>query len=77
MIKTQIYLTEEENSSISRLSQILGSGKNQIIRQAIDEFILKRETSRRLSALREARGMWADRTDISDLNEQRQSFDRF
>jgi hypothetical protein len=77
MVRTQIYLTEEENSSISRLSQILGSGKSQIIRQAIDEFILKRETSKRLNALREARGMWADRTDIPDLREQRQSFDRF
>ena len=77
MVRTQIYLTEEENSSIARLSQILGSGKSQIIRQAIDEFILKRETSKRLNALREARGMWADRKDIPQLRAQRQSFDRF
>ncbi len=77
MVRTQIYLTKEENSSIARLSQILGSRKSQIIRQAIDEFILKRETSKRLNALREARGMWADRTDIPQLRAQRQSFDRF
>lgn len=77
MVKSQIYLTEEENSSITRLSRLLGSGKSQIIRQAIDEFILKRETSKRLNALREARGMWAERTEIPDLRAQRESFDRF
>jgi hypothetical protein len=77
MVRTQIYLTEEENTAISRLSKVLGGGKSQIIRQAIDEFIQKRESSRRLNALREACGMWADRTDLPDFRALRESFDRF
>jgi predicted DNA-binding protein len=77
MIRTQIYLTELENNAISRLSKSLGGGKSQIIRQAIDEFIEKRESSRRLNALREARGMWAKRKDLPDFRSLRESFDRF
>ena len=77
MIRTQIYLTEEENTSIARLSQILGHGKSEIIRQAIDEFIHRRDSTRRLKALQAARGMWADHPDLPDARAMRAAFDRF
>ena len=77
MVRTQIYITEEENTSIARLSQILGHGKSEIIRQAIDEFIHRRDSTRRLKALQAARGMWADHPDLPDARAMRATFDRF
>lgn len=77
MIRTQIYLTEEEISAISRLSSVLGHGKSELIRQAIDEFIDRRDTTNRLKKLRAARGMWEERQDIPDIRQMRKEFDRF
>jgi hypothetical protein len=77
MIRTQIYITEEESTSIARLSQILGHGKSEIIRQAIDEFIHRRDSTRRLKALQAARGMWADHPNLPDARAMRATFDRF
>lgn len=77
MIRTQIYLTEEENSAIARLSKSHKRGKSEVIRQAIDEFIQRRDGAGRLKALRVARGMWADHSALPDLRKMRKSFDRF
>jgi metal-responsive CopG/Arc/MetJ family transcriptional regulator len=77
MVRTQIYLTEDENTAISRLSAVSGHGKSEIIRQAIDEFIQRRDTTNRLRKLRAARGIWKDRLDIPDVRQMRSEFDRF
>jgi hypothetical protein len=77
MVRTQVYLTTEESTSLARLSQVLGHGKSELIRQAIDEFIHRRDSSKRIKALRAARGMWADRPDVPDVRAMRNSFDRF
>jgi predicted transcriptional regulator len=77
MVRTQIYLTEEESASISRLSKALGHGKSEIIRQAIDEFILRRDFTKRRKLVQAAAGMWADHPGVPGLRELRDSFDRF
>jgi len=77
MIRTQVYLTEEESSAITRLSRALGHGKSELIRQAIDEFIDRRDTTNRLKKLRAARGIWAERQDSPDMRKMRAEFDRF
>lgn len=77
MVRTQIYITDEENSAISRLSAVSGHGKSEVIRQAIDEFIERRDTTNRLRKLRAARGIWKDRVDIPDVRQMRADFDRF
>ena len=77
MIRTQIYLTEKENSAISRLSRSLGHGKSELIRHALDEFIARRDAPSSLKNLRAARGMWSGRRDIPDVRRIRAEFDRF
>ncbi|MEX1118740.1 MAG: ribbon-helix-helix domain-containing protein, partial [Terrimicrobiaceae bacterium] len=77
MIRTQVYLTEEESTSLARISKSLGHGKSEVIRQAIDEFIDRRDANRRLRALRSARGMWADHPNLPDARKIRAAFDRF
>jgi len=56
---------------------MLGHGKSEIIRQAIDEFIHRRDSTKRLKALQAARGMWADHPNLPDARAMRAAFDRF
>ena len=77
MIRTQIYLTEKENSAIHRLSRSLGHGKSELIRHAVDEFIARRDSTSRLGKLRSACGMWSGRKDLPGLRALRDEFDRF
>jgi hypothetical protein len=77
MIRNQIYLTEKENSALARLARTLGQGKSELIRQAIDEFIGRRDLGARLKNLRAARGMWSGKRADLDIRKIRSDFDRF
>lgn len=77
MIRNQIYLTEEENSALARMARSLGQGKSELIRQAVDEFIGRRDLGGRLKNLRAARGMWAGKRVTLDIRKIRAEFDRY
>jgi len=77
MIRTQIYLTEEEHAAIGRLAAQVGQGRSEIIRAAIDAYLERRAGGSQLLRLRAARGVWADRDDLPDLRESRAAFDRY
>lgn len=76
MIRTQIYLTEEEHAGISSLASSLQKKQSELIRQAIDEFLVRSNPKDKLESIREAQGIWQDREAIS-LEELRSDFDRF
>lgn len=75
MTRTQIYLTAQERRGVARVAAQTGRKKGQVIREAIDQYLLRLEPEDRLSRLREARGIWADR-EVS-LESIRKDFDRF
>lgn len=77
MIRTQIYLTDEENSAVTRLAAATGEGKSEIIRNAIDEFIARHDTTSRLSRIQSAFGIWKNKKDVPDIRKLRAEFDRF
>ena len=77
MIRNQIYLTADENLALARLARSLGQGKSELIRQAIDEFIGRRDSTSRLKNLRAAKGMWAAQRNPIDVRKIRSDFDRF
>lgn len=75
MIRTQIYLTEEEQGELRTIADLMGTTQSELIRQAIDQFIATHKKSSRLEMLRAARGIWADRTDF-DWRQLRAEMDR-
>ena len=75
MVRTQIYLTEEEQAGISILAKSLKKRQSELIRQAIDEFLIRSNPQDKLARIREAKGMWKDRDDIS-LDDLRSEYDR-
>jgi tRNA A37 threonylcarbamoyladenosine modification protein TsaB len=76
MIRTQIYLTEKEHSGISSLASNLKKKQSELIRQAIDEFLIRSNPADKLKKIRAAKGIWKDRDDF-DLENVRAEFDRF
>jgi predicted transcriptional regulator len=50
MIRTQIYLTEEAHLAIGRIASRLGQGRSEVIRAAIDDFVVRRASRAELQA---------------------------
>ncbi len=76
MVRTQVYLTEEERTGLGALVEATGKKQAELIREAIDRLLETVSDRRRASVLNSAAGMWRDRTDLPDLKATRQSWDR-
>ncbi len=76
MVRTQIYLTEQERSGLLALAEASGKKQSELIREAIDRLLAQFDNTRRLAVLDNAAGMWKDREDLPDFRAARQSLDR-
>lgn len=76
MIRTQIYLTQEEHNGIRELAKSTRKRQSELIRNAIDEYLTRRNPDDKLAKIRRAKGIWKDHPDIN-LSEIRSEFDRF
>ena len=76
MIRTQIYLTEEEREALSTLASKSGKKQSELIREAIDSLILKSSAKQRKSVISQIAGMWKDRKDLPDFRSIRAEWDR-
>jgi hypothetical protein len=76
MIRTQIYLTEEERSALNTLSIQMGKKQSELIREAVDNLISKYSQSRRQKILDRVAGIWKDRDDLPDFEKLRKDWDR-
>jgi len=76
MRRTQIYLTDREQSAVKSIAQRLGTTQSDVIRTAVDRFIARESSASRLDLLRSARGLWSDRQDRPDADALRGEWDR-
>jgi hypothetical protein len=76
MERTQIYLTEEERAGLKAVSEETGTSQSELIRRAVDRFLLDQEPSTRLKRLRKGKGLWAKRRDLPDFARLRATLDR-
>lgn len=76
MQRTQIYLSEAERQGLQALALQSGRSQSALIREAIDSFLERHQPEGRLSRLRQARGLWAEREDLPIWAELRQELDR-
>ena len=76
MIRTQIYLTEQQRFALSRLSSQSGKNQSELIREAVDRMIAKLGQTRRQVVLSQTAGMWKDREDLPDADKLRKDWDR-
>jgi len=76
MQRTQIYLTDREQTAVKSIARRLGKTQSEVIRTAVDRFIDRESPSSRLDLLRSARGLWSDRRDLPDADALRREWDR-
>ena len=76
MIRTQIYLTIEEMNALKALSYRMGKKQSELIREAVDEFLVKRSQTSRQQVLNDVAGIWQNRNDLPDFSELRIEWDR-
>ena len=76
MVRTQIYLTERQRDELAAIAKAAGKKQSELIREAIDRLIEQAGPSRREVVLREAAGIWKDRTDLPDFKATRAEWDR-
>lgn len=76
MERTQIYLTKKERDALQSIAQRTGVSQSAVIREAIDRYIARFRAEDRNAVLRQAGGMWKDRTDLPDITALRDEFDR-
>ena len=76
MVRTQIYLTEEQRKELAAIAGITGKKQSEIIREAINRFIDEAGTMRREAILTKVAGFWKDRDDLPDFDAVRSEWDR-
>ncbi|MEX0845124.1 MAG: CopG family transcriptional regulator [Balneolaceae bacterium] len=74
MIRTQIYLTEQEKKAIEKLSDERNTTQSNIIREAIDEYVVKKKLETKKKSIMDFAGIWKDKKDIPDVREMREGW---
>ena len=79
MIRTQVYLTKEQEQALKSLAITSGSRQSELIREAIDLLLSRKNaaTSQWKKALHSMKGVWADDDDTDKrMDTIRKEFDR-
>jgi Arc/MetJ-type ribon-helix-helix transcriptional regulator len=69
-------LTEDQRDELAAIAKTVGKKQSELIREAIDLLIDQAGSGRRELVLREAAGIWKDRTDLPDFKAIRAEWDR-
>lgn len=76
MLRTQIYLTAKQRQELHSIAEQTGRTQSDLIREAVDHFIVEHRESNHLNRLSAARGIWKDRDDLPDFDALRGELDR-
>jgi hypothetical protein len=76
MVSTAITLTEQEQLSLHAIAQQTGKTPDELLHEAVAQFLAQFQPARRRALLEQARGMWQERTDLPSLETLRREFDR-
>lgn len=76
MVRTQIYLTDQQRSELAAMARSAGKKQSELIREAVDRLIRQAGRSHRESVLQKTAGLWKDREDLPDFTSIRSEWDR-
>ena len=76
MFRAQVYLTEKQRDALAVLSRATGKSRSELIREAIDRFLVLPWEKHRDAVLARAAGIWKNRKDLPDFRRLRRELDR-
>ena len=76
MVRTQVYLTENEIFALDVLSDQIGKKRSELIREAVDSLITKYNQHKRQKILDRVAGIWKEREDLPNFSSLRKDWDR-
>jgi len=76
MVRTQIYLTQQERAGLATLTETTGMKLSELVREAVNRLIAQSSHSRRETVLNNAAGLWKERDDLPDFAASRADWDR-
>jgi predicted transcriptional regulator len=71
-----IDLSDQTTSVLRTIAQETGKTPDDLIREAVEEYIRNFQQAHRGALLRQAQGMWKDRDDLPALTMLREELDR-
>jgi len=77
MYQAQININESVHKRLLDLSRMLQKKESEIISLALLNYNPEKSAPDRISLLRQAKGIWKDRTDLQTPEELRKSWERF
>lgn len=72
----QIMLTDSADRALSELAVQTGKTRDDLLHEAVDQFLTRNRPQNRLRLLQQGRGLWKDRTDLPSLQDLRAEMDR-
>jgi len=66
MVRTQIYLTDEQKQRLQQLAAATGKRQSDLIREAVDSYLGQCRPRDWFEAIEPMFGMWADRPEMDD-----------
>jgi len=76
MLTAHVTLTDTESRIIQDLTKSTGQTLDDVLHEAIEQFIARSTSQDRSTVLQQARGMWKDRDDLPDFEAMRREWDR-
>jgi hypothetical protein len=76
MAIAELHLTAQEYTTLETMAQRTGKTPDEFIHDTVKQLIAQFQSEDRLRLLRQARGVWKDRTDLPSLAEMRYEWDR-
>ncbi len=67
----QLALSPADSDAVRQLAQRTGRAETELLHEAVAALMRQASAANRLAALRQARGIWEDRTDLPDFDRVR------
>ena len=76
MVGTQVYLTEKQRVALAAISRATGKSRSELIREAVDRFIVLPLEKHHDAVLARSAGIWKNRKDMPNFRRLRREWDR-